>query len=64
MKPWCNRDFLAQKPFSTAHKAKLVRPVSQTGQAGFCLDSREEHNPLEKLNTSSNQSPDLFHGSK
>jgi hypothetical protein len=27
MKPWCNRDFLAQKPFSTAHRAKPVRPV-------------------------------------
>jgi hypothetical protein len=63
-KPWHNRDFLAQKSFSTAHKAKLVRPVWETGQAGFCLDSREEHNSQEKLNTSSNQSPDLFHRSK
>jgi hypothetical protein len=26
-KPWHNRDFLAQKPFSTAHRAKPVRPV-------------------------------------
>jgi hypothetical protein len=26
-KPWHNRDFLAQKHFSTAHKAKPVRPV-------------------------------------
>jgi hypothetical protein len=26
-KPWYNRDFLAQKPFSTAHRAKPVRPV-------------------------------------
>jgi hypothetical protein len=63
-KPWQNRDFLAQKPFSTAHRAKPVRPVWETGQAGFCLDSREEHSPREKLNTSSNRSPDSFHGSK
>jgi hypothetical protein len=26
-KPWHNRDFLAQKPFSTAHRAKPVRSV-------------------------------------
>jgi hypothetical protein len=26
-KPWHNRDFLAQKPFSTGHRANLVRPV-------------------------------------
>jgi hypothetical protein len=64
MKPWCNRDFLAQKLFSTAYRAKPVRPVWETGQAGFCLDSREEHSPREKLNTPSNRSPDSFHGSK
>jgi hypothetical protein len=64
MKPWCNRDFLAQKHFSTAHRAKPVRPVWETGQADFCLDSREEHSPREKLNTPSNRSPDSFHGSK
>jgi hypothetical protein len=64
MKPWCNRDFLAQKPFSTAHRAKLVRPVWETGQAGFCLDSREEHSSREKLHPSTNRSPDSFHGSK
>jgi hypothetical protein len=56
--------FLAQKHFSTAHRAKPVRPVWETGQAGFCLDSREEHRPREKLNTPSNRSPDSFHGSK
>jgi hypothetical protein len=55
-KPWSNRDFLAQKTFSTAHRAKPVRPVWETGQAGFCLDSREEHSPREKLNTPSNRS--------
>jgi hypothetical protein len=44
--------------------AKLVRPVWETGQAGFGLDSREEHNPREKLNPSTNQSPDSFHRSK
>jgi hypothetical protein len=64
MKPWCNRDFLAQKPFLTAHRAKPVRPVWETGQAGFCLDSREEHSPWEKLKTPSNRFPDSFHGSK
>jgi hypothetical protein len=64
MKQWHNRDFLAQKRFSTAHKAKPIRPIWETGQAGFCLDSREEHSPREKLNTSSNQTPDSFHGSK
>jgi hypothetical protein len=46
-KPWHNRDFLAQKPFSTAQRAKPVRPVWETGQTGFCLDSREEHSPRE-----------------
>jgi hypothetical protein len=63
MKPRCNKDFLAQKPFSTAHMAKPVRLVWETDQAGFCLDSGKEHNPQEKLNTPSNQSPDSFHGS-
>jgi hypothetical protein len=63
-KSWHNRDFLAQKHFSTTHRAKSVKPVCETGQAGFCLDSREEHSPREKLNTSSNRSPDSFHGSK
>jgi hypothetical protein len=61
-KPWHNRDFLGQKPFSTAHRAKPVRLVWETGQAGFCLDSREEHTPREKLNTFSNRSPDSFQG--
>jgi hypothetical protein len=64
MKPWCNIDFLASKPFSTAHRAKPVRPVWETGQAGFCLDSREEHSPWDKLHPSTNRSPDSFHGSK
>jgi hypothetical protein len=63
-KPWHNRDILAQKPFLTAHRVKPFRPVWETGQAGFCLNSMEEHSPREKLNTSSNRSPDLFHGSK
>jgi hypothetical protein len=64
MKPLYNRDFLAQKPFWTAHREKPVRPVWETGQAGFCLDSWEEHSPREKLKTPSNRSPDSFHGSK
>jgi hypothetical protein len=62
-KSWRNRDFLAQKPFLTAHRVKLVRPVWEIGQAGFCLDSREEHSPREH-NPSTNRSPDSFHGSK
>jgi hypothetical protein len=61
MKPWCNKDFLAQKPFSTAHRAKSDRPVWETGQAGFCLDSREEHSPREKFHPSTNRSPDSIH---
>jgi hypothetical protein len=36
----------------------------ETGQAGFCLDSREEHSPWEKLHPSTNQSPDSFQESK
>jgi hypothetical protein len=32
-KPWGSKDFLAQKPFSTAHRAKPVRPVLP-GQSG------------------------------
>jgi hypothetical protein len=63
-KPWHNGDFLDQKHLSTAHRVKPARPVWETGQADFCLDSREEHSPREKLNTPFNRSPDSFHGSK
>jgi hypothetical protein len=35
-------------------KTLLDSPQGETGQAGFCLDSQEEHSPREKLNTSSN----------
>jgi hypothetical protein len=52
-------------------KTLLDSPQGETGQtglgngqAGFCLDSREEHSPREKLNTPSNRSPDSFHGLK
>jgi hypothetical protein len=45
-------------------KTLLDSPQGETGQTGFCLDSREEHSPREKLNTSTNRSFDLFHGSK
>jgi hypothetical protein len=44
--------------------AKPVSLVWETGQAGFGLDSREEHNPREKLKPSTNRSPDSFYGSK
>jgi hypothetical protein len=54
-------DLLAQKLFMTAHGAKPVRPVCETGQTGFGLDSREELNPREKLKPSTNRSPYLFH---
>jgi hypothetical protein len=33
----------------TAHRAEPVRPVWETGQTGFGMDSREELNPREKL---------------
>jgi hypothetical protein len=35
-------------------KTLLDSPQGETGQASFCLDSREEYNPRKKLNTSSN----------
>jgi hypothetical protein len=57
-------DFLAQKLFTTAHRATPVRPVWETGQTGFGLESREEFNPREKLKPSSDGSPDSFHESK
>jgi hypothetical protein len=47
-----------------AHKAKPIRPVWETGQTGFGLDSREELNLREKLKASSDRSPDLFYRSK
>jgi hypothetical protein len=62
--PWHDRDFLAKKLFTTADRAKSVRPVWETGQTGFVLDSREEVNPWEKLKPSTNRTPDSFHGSK
>jgi hypothetical protein len=46
----------------TANRAKPVRPVWETGQTDFGLDSREELNPQEKLKPSTNRSPDSFHG--
>jgi hypothetical protein len=51
--PQHDRNFLAQKLFTTAHRAKPVRPVWETGQTGFGLDNREELNPREKLKPSS-----------
>jgi hypothetical protein len=52
-------------------KILLDSPQGKTGQtrweadqAGFCLDSREEHSLWEKLNTPFNGSPDSFHRSK
>jgi hypothetical protein len=43
---------------------KPVKPVWETGQADFGLDSREEHSLRKKLKPSTNRSPDSFHGSK
>jgi hypothetical protein len=59
-----NREFLDQKLFTTTHRTKPVRPVWETGQTDFGLDSREELNPWEKLKPSTNQSLDSFHRSK
>jgi hypothetical protein len=61
-KPWSSRDFLAQRSFSTAHRAKPVRPVWETGQAGFSLDSREEHSPRDNSPKTKPQSPESLHG--
>jgi hypothetical protein len=44
--------------------AKPVRPVWETDQTDFVLDSREELNLREKLKPSSDRSPASFHGSK
>jgi hypothetical protein len=43
---------------------KPVRPIWETSQTGFGLDSREELHLWEKLKPSINRSPDPFHGSK
>jgi hypothetical protein len=61
-KPWSSKDFLAQRSFSTAHRAKPVRPVWETGQAGFNLDSREEHSPLVNSPKTKPRSPESLHG--
>jgi hypothetical protein len=61
-KSWSSKDFLAQKPFSTAHRAKPVRPVRETGQTGFSLDSREEHSPRVNSSKTKPRSPEPLHG--
>jgi hypothetical protein len=61
-KPWSSRDFFAQNSFSTTHKTKPVRPVWETGQAGFCLDSREEQSPRVNSPKSKPRSPESLHG--
>jgi hypothetical protein len=61
-KPWSSKDFLAQRPFSTAHRAKPVRPVRETGQACFSLDSREEHSPRVNSPKTNPRSPESLHG--
>jgi hypothetical protein len=40
---------LLKNPSQQSTKAKPVRQVWETGQAGFGLDGREEHSPPEKL---------------
>jgi hypothetical protein len=57
-KSWSSKDFLAQRSFSTAHRAKPVRPVWETGQAGFSLDSREEHSSRVNSPKTKSQSPE------
>jgi hypothetical protein len=61
-KPWSSKDFLAQRPLSTAHRAKPVRPVWETGQAGFSLDSREEHSSRVNSPKTKPRSPESLHG--
>jgi hypothetical protein len=61
-KPWNSKDFLAQRSFSTAHRAKPVRPVWETGQAGFSLDSREEHSPRVNSFKTKSRSLESLHG--
>jgi hypothetical protein len=60
-KPWGSKDLL-ERSFSTAHRAKPVRPVWETGQAGFSLDSREEHSPRVNSPNTKPQSPESLHG--
>jgi hypothetical protein len=62
MKPWSNKDFLAQRPFSTAHRAKPARLVRETGQAGFSLDSQEEHSPRVNSSKTKPRSPESLNG--
>jgi hypothetical protein len=59
-KPWSSKDFLAQRLFSTAHRAKPVRPVRETGQAGFSLDSQEEHSPRVNSSKTKPRSPETL----
>jgi hypothetical protein len=61
-KPWSSKDFLAQRSFSTAHRAKPVRPVWETGQSGFSLDSRGEHSPRVNSPKTKPRSPESLHG--
>jgi hypothetical protein len=61
MKAWSSKDFLVQRSFSTTHRAKLVRPVWETGQAGFSLDSREEHSPRVNSSKTKPRSPESLH---
>jgi hypothetical protein len=55
-KPWSSKDFLAQRPFSTAHRA------NRTGQAGFSLNSWEEHSPRVNSPKTKPRSPESLHG--
>jgi hypothetical protein len=61
-RPWSSKDFLAQRSFSTTHRAKPVRPVWETGQAGFSLDSREEYSPRVNSPKTKSQPPESLHG--
>jgi hypothetical protein len=61
--PFRTKEAMAQQRLPCS-KTLLDSPQGETGQTGFCLDSREEHSPREKLNTTSNRSPDSFHESK
>jgi hypothetical protein len=62
-KPKHERDLPAQKPFTTAHMAKPVKPVWETGQASFAWTVRKN---TARGKNSAFQAIDLpmFHKSK
>jgi hypothetical protein len=59
-KPSCNRDFLAQKPFSTAHRAKPVRLVfAWTVGKNTAREKNSTHPPIDLPIRSTDQTETL-----